>query len=150
LQRVQLTQNARITAVPDRCEVMRIEFWKKRIGNPQIRIVHTQARFENLAALADCFEALARRLAAAIIPSQIRERLLAFKNRCRSDRFWMWPISGYVGAISALRQPDFHRASGIAVRLGPEKCETFQPSVPRGFPLRVRYSDTHFASSHAQ
>ncbi len=66
---------------------MRIEFCKERIGNPRIRIMHAQTCFESLAAFPDRFEALACGLAVAVVPSQIAQRLLAFKDRSRSNLF---------------------------------------------------------------
>src|SRR6266545_4770652 len=103
----------------------------------------TQARFEKLATFANRFEALSCSIALAIVSSQIAERLFAFKDRCRSNRFWLWSIGGHVGTIPALRQSHFHRARGIAVGLGPEKSEMLQSAVPLGVAPSVSYTRTH-------
>lgn len=87
--------------------------------------MHPQTFFENPATLADSLEALARGLAAAIVPSQIGKRVLAFKDRCRSNLFLRRAIGSDVGTISASRQTHFHRARRVAMRLRPEKSEPF-------------------------
>jgi hypothetical protein len=112
--------------------------------------MHTQARFENSAALANILEALARDIAMAVVSSQIAKRLLAFKDCRRSNLFRLRPIGSHIGAIPRLRQGHFHRASGIAMRLSPEKSETLESGMPRGFAVGVSYSRSHLASSRAQ
>ena len=101
--RFQFSQDSRITSVTDRGEIVRIEFRKQRITIPQVRVMHTQARFENLAALANGLEALARGITMTVVSSQIAKRLLAFEDRCRSNLFRLWPIGGHIGAIPTLR-----------------------------------------------
>jgi len=103
LQRTQLTHETRITAVADRDEIFGVKLGKKRIAILQVWVVRAQARFEKLAAFADCFQPTARGLAVAIVSSQIAERLFAFEYCCRSNFFWVWPIARHVGAIPAFR-----------------------------------------------
>jgi hypothetical protein len=65
--------------------------------------MHTQARFENLAAPANSLEALARDITMAVVSSQIAKRLLAFKDCGRSNLFRLRPIGSHIGAISRSR-----------------------------------------------
>jgi len=87
--------------------------------------MHSQIVFEDLTAVADRIEEFASALAVAIIPSQIPERLLAFKNRRRSELFRQRSIGNDVGAISASRQTDFDCACRVAMRLRPDESEPF-------------------------
>src|SRR5262249_12563523 len=121
-----------------------------RIAIVQVWVVCAQARFEKLAAFTDRFESPVRRLAVAIVSSQIAERLLAFEYCCRSNLLRVWPVTDHVGAIPALWQTHFHRACQKAVRLRPNKCELFQPCVLRRFTAAACYSRSHFTSSRAQ
>jgi len=82
LQRPQLTNKTRVTAVTDRGEVLGIKLREKRIANVEVWIMRAETRFENLATITYCFESLARRFAATIVSSQIAQRLFAFEDRC--------------------------------------------------------------------
>ena len=139
-----------MTAVPDRGEGLRIELGEKRIAISQVRIVLTKACFKNLAALADRVEPAARGLAVAIISPQIAKRLFAFKDRCQTSLFSLPSIRRYVRTIPPLRQSNFHRARGKAVRLCPQQCEPLQFGVSRRFAAMAYYSRNHFAISVAQ
>jgi hypothetical protein len=88
-------------------------------------MMQAQVFFEDLTAVANRVEKFASTLTTAIVPSQIGKRLLAFKNRCRPRLFRQRSISGDISTKSASRQSDFHRAGRIAMRLRPEKSETF-------------------------
>jgi hypothetical protein len=44
--------------------------------------MRAEARFENLTSITELFEPSARRLAAAVVSSQITQCLFAFENRC--------------------------------------------------------------------
>jgi len=82
LQNPQLTNEARVTAVADRAEVLGIKLREKRITIVKVWIVRAEARFENLTAITDHFESPAHDLAVTIVPSQIAQRLFAFEHRC--------------------------------------------------------------------
>jgi len=82
LQRSQLTNEARVTAVTDRAEVLGIKLREERITIVQVWIMRAEARFENLATTTHCFESPARGLAVTIVSSQIAQRLFAFEHRC--------------------------------------------------------------------
>jgi hypothetical protein len=129
LQRAQLADEARVTAVPDRTKVFGIELGKQRITIMQVRVVRSQAGFKNLPAFTDRFESPPRGLAMAIVSSQIAERLFAFEYRCRPNLLWVWPVTGHVGAIPALWQNHFYRACRKPVCLRPNKCELLQPNM---------------------
>src|SRR4029078_195342 len=115
----QLTNKARVAAMADGAEVLGIKLREKRIANVQVGIMRTQARFENLATVADRFESLARGLAATIVSPQIAKRLFVLEHRRRSNLLLKGTIAGHVGAISAPGQSYFHRAGGKPVRLRP-------------------------------
>src|SRR5579884_590615 len=53
LQCAQFARQPVVSAVADRGEASRIEFWKERLGAAQIGIVRAQACFERLATLDD-------------------------------------------------------------------------------------------------
>jgi hypothetical protein len=82
LQRPQLTDEAGVTAVADRAEVLGIKLREKRIAVVQVWIMRAEARFENLATITHRFEPPARGFAATVVSSQIAERLFAFEHRC--------------------------------------------------------------------
>jgi len=81
LQGIQFAQNARITAMFNGREIVRIKFGKKGVRDSEIGIMHAQISFENLAAAINSFQPCADGNAATIISSQIRQRLFAFEDR---------------------------------------------------------------------
>src|SRR5215472_14878695 len=134
----------------DRGEVLRIELGKERISTPQARIMCAQARFENLATFTDCVEPLAHVIGAAIVSPQIAKHSFAFEDCCRPDLFCLRSICGDVGTVRAFWQAHLHCAGGKPLRLRPQKCEPFQPSMALVFTLSACYSLSHLASSRAQ
>jgi len=68
--------------VTDRAEVLGIKLREKRVTIVQVWIMRAEARFENLATIADRFESPARGLAVTIVSKQIAQRLFAFEHRC--------------------------------------------------------------------
>src|SRR5438067_9149693 len=103
LQRAQVAQQASVTPVADRDEILRIKLRKERIAIAQMRVVRAQARFKNLPALADHFETPACRFAVAIVSSQVAKRLFALKDRGRSRLLSLPSVRGHVSTIPALR-----------------------------------------------
>jgi len=69
LQRSQLTNEARVTAVTDRAEVLGIKLREKRITIVQAWIMRAEARFENLATITDFFKSRSRGFAATGVSS---------------------------------------------------------------------------------
>ena len=150
MRALEVSQETRISAVTDCREVFGIELGEERITIAQVRIMRAQAALKSLAALADCVEAAARSCAVTIVSPQIAKRSFAFKDRCQSSLFSLPSIRRYVGTIPALRQSNFHRARGKAVRLCPQQCEPLQFGVSRRFAAMAYYSRNHFAISVAQ
>src|SRR5436190_13793720 len=109
-----------------------------------------EALFENLTTLGNRFEPLPCCFALTIISPQIAERLLALKDRYRSDFPRHQSIRGDVGTIPAVWQTHFHRARGITLGLCPQKCQPLQPSVFLSFAAAAFYSRSHLTSSRAQ
>src|SRR5262249_43011263 len=109
-----------------------------------------QAGFENQTTFTDCFEPLALNIGAAIVSSQIAKHLLALEDRCRSDLTWTGSIRGDVGPIPTFWQTHFRCARRKSLGLRPQKRETLQADMLRGFAIGACYSRSHFASSRAQ
>src|SRR5215813_7206885 len=109
-----------------------------------------EALFKKLAALANCFESLARSIALAIISPQIAERLFTFKDCCGTNSLRRQSIRCDVGAIPAPGKTHFRCARGITLGLRPQKCQPFQPGVSLGFAGGAFYSRSHLARSRAQ
>jgi len=103
LQRAHVAQQASVTPVADRDEILSIKLRKERIAIAQMRVVRAQARFENLPALADHFETPACRFAVAVVSSQVAKRLFALKHRGRSRLLSLPSVRGDVSTIPALR-----------------------------------------------
>src|SRR5438270_3249969 len=80
----------------------------------------------------------------------IRQRLFAFEDRGQPDSARLWSISGDIGAISAMRQTHFERASGVALSLRPKQRETFQTRMDQSFRATVIQLRVHSANSRAQ
>jgi hypothetical protein len=82
LQGPQFTNEARVPAVADCAEVLRVELREKRITFVEIWIMCTQMRFENVTTMANGFEPLARDVTTTVVPSQIAHRLLTLEHCC--------------------------------------------------------------------
>lgn len=119
MQRGEFSQDTRITAMLDRSEIVRIEFREERVRDSQAGIMHTKMLFEDLTAPANSLKAFADGGGATIVPAQIGQGLFALKYRGRSYPVRIGSIGGDIGTISAARQTDLERASGIALRLLP-------------------------------
>jgi len=150
LQRPQLTNKARVTAVADRAEVLGIKLWEERITIVQVWVMRAQPRFENLTAIKDRFQSPPRGLGVTVVSSQIAQRLFTFEHCRRPNLLGDFPIARHIGAISAPRQSHFHRAGGKSVRLRPNKGELLKPCVLRRFAVAACYSCSHVTSSRAQ
>ena len=74
-------ENAPVTAMTDGIEVVRIIFREKRIPSAQGGVMNPQMFLQDIAPASERMKALACRRRFAIITSQIRQRLFAFKNR---------------------------------------------------------------------
>src|SRR5437588_11418323 len=112
--------------------------------------MHAQISFENLAAASNSFQPCADGNAATVVSSQIRQRLFAFEDRGQPDSARLWSISGDIGAISAMRQTHFERASGVALSLRPKQSETLQTRMDQSFRATVIQLRVHSANSRAQ
>ena len=98
-----LSQNAPITAVTDRIEIVRIIFGEKRIASPEGRVVDAKMLLENLAPAPERAKAFACRRGLAIIAAQIRQRLFAFEDRGHGLLADARSIGRHIGPIAALR-----------------------------------------------
>src|SRR5437667_12446168 len=107
-------------------------------------------RFENLPPFANHLEPPARNFAVAIVSPEVAERLLTFKNHCRSNLSALTAISRHISPILAFWQADFHRGRGKHLCLLPHQREPFQPCMLCRFGLVACYSFRLFASSPAQ
>src|SRR5436190_9717937 len=106
--------------------------------------------FEHLAASADRAKPLVRRLAAAVVPAEVGQRLFALENSSHSSLPGLRLIGRDVSAISGLRQAYFRRAQRVAVRLCPNQSEAFEPEMGFCFAAPRNYGRVHSASSFAQ
>lgn len=164
LQCAQLARQPVVSAVTDRGEVSRIEFGKKRFSAAQTGVVRAQACFERLATLNDPLQPLACGFGMTIIPSQVAERLFAFKDS-RGRGCGKVPLSRLrkcacvlpsqsersdVGPVRAIRQTHLRCASQITLRLRPKNGQTLQLCVSRRLAVGLFYSCSHPASSRAQ
>src|ERR1700693_6107725 len=112
--------------------------------------MHAQILLKILTAVINSFQPCADGSAATIVSSQIRQRLFAFEDRGQPDSARLWSICGDIGAISAMRQTYFERASGVALSLRPKQRETLQPRMDQGFRATLIQLRVHSANSRAQ
>lgn len=140
MEGVEFAQNTRVPTVLNRREIVGVEFREERIGDSQVWKMDPQMFFENVASSANGLETFARRVAAAVVSSQIWQRLFAFEDCCRPNTATLRAIRRHIGAIAALRQTHFHGAGGITLRLCPKKREALQMAVGGGFAAAARYS----------
>src|SRR5438477_13189714 len=98
--------------------------------------MNAQISLQNLTAPVNFFETLDRCRSASVVASKIDQRLFALKNCGHGWLSSIRAIRREVCSISAARQSDFHRASGVAFSLSPNESEALQTS------LSLRYAVT--------
>ena len=132
MQGVELAEDAPIVAMLNRTKVMRVKLRKKRIRTPQARIMNAQMFLQSESPTVNGLQTVTCFRTAAVVSSQIGQRLFAFENSGRSR--WITSISRDVGAITALRQGNFDATGRISVGLRAQiRGESFQ------LPVRGRF-----------